>query len=55
MTTHFITCEVTPESTPQAIKEKVEKTLAQHGQPLRWAITEANGQTLKVEAVITKT
>lgn len=54
MTTHFITCEIEAQSTPQALKEKVEKTLAEHGTPLRWAITKANGQTMQVEAVVTK-
>lgn len=64
MTTHFITAEVEINENQDAIAKNliadVEQQLAQHGQPLRWAITEVNTeastgkQTATVEAVVTR-
>lgn len=55
MTLHFIEAEIDLTESPADLPRAVEAELAKRGEPLRWAITEANAdtQTAKVEAVVT--
>jgi len=55
MTTHFITAEIDLSDNPQALPQQVEAELEKRGEPLRWAITEVDGDAklAKVEAVVT--
>lgn len=55
MTTHFITAEIDLQETPLQLKQAIEAELAQHGEPLRWAVTRVDAVTQKaaVEAVVT--
>ncbi|MEM8640762.1 MAG: hypothetical protein AAGG51_18375 [Cyanobacteria bacterium P01_G01_bin.54] len=56
MTTHFITAEVDLQSTPITLQKAIETELAQHGEPLRWAVTtvDSDAQTAQVEAIVTR-
>ncbi len=55
MTTHFITAEIDLQATPNELQQAIEAELAQHGEPLRWAVTqvEPETQTAQVEAIVT--
>ncbi len=53
MTTHFITAEIDLNQNQENLVEAIETTLSEQGEPLRWAITEVDNQTAKVEAVVT--
>jgi len=55
MTTHFIAAELDLQETPLQLKRAIEAELAQHGEPLRWAVTRVDAATQKVavEAVVT--
>ncbi|MFN5515757.1 MAG: hypothetical protein ACK5CA_13725 [Cyanobacteriota bacterium] len=56
MTTHFITAEIPLQETPEALRQRIEATLGQQGEPLRWAIAELDleKQTATLEAVVTR-
>lgn len=56
MKTHFITTEITLQTTPAAIQQQIQMELEKYGNPLRWAITRVNleQQTLTVEAIVTQ-
>ncbi len=55
MTIHFIEAEIDLHSAPLSLNQKVEEVLADHGEPLRWALTRVDSQTQTVhlEAVVT--
>jgi hypothetical protein len=55
MTTHFITAEINLQENPLRLKQEIETTLKQQGDPLRWAIASVDQekQTAKVEAIVT--
>jgi hypothetical protein len=53
MQTQFICLDVFLVPDPIALIQQVETQLSQTGQPLRWAITEVNGDRASIEAVIT--
>ncbi len=55
MTTHFIEAEVDLTATPSTLQQEIETELAKRGKPLRWAITNVDQQTEKVqlEAIVT--
>ncbi len=55
MTTHFITAEIDLEATPAKLQSAIETELQKRGEPLRWAVTEVDGdrQKVSVEAVVT--
>ncbi len=56
MTTHFITAEVAINENQEQLVNAIQTELEQHGQPLRWAVTQVNQatQTAYVEAVVTR-
>lgn len=54
MTTHFITAEVELVTDQENLVETIQTAIATQGTPLRWAITEVEGETAKIEAVVTK-
>lgn len=64
MTTHFIEAEIEINETKEAIAKTIEQALAQHGEPLRWAIaavdskvdmaTNVTIRTAHVEAIVTR-
>ncbi len=55
MTTHFITAEIELQDSTADLQREIATTLAHHGEPLRWAVTDVNAeqQTVVVEAVVT--
>lgn len=53
MTTHFITAEIDLQESSLTLSQDIETRLHQEGDPVRWAITEVEGQTAHVEAVVT--
>jgi ribosomal protein S6 len=55
MTTHFITAEIDLQESPAALQKEIEAELQKRGEPLRWAVTEVDGDRQKaiVEAVVT--
>jgi hypothetical protein len=55
MTTHFITAEINLQENPLRLKQEIEATLKQQGDPLRWAIASVDQekQTAKIEAIVT--
>ncbi|GBF78875.1 hypothetical protein [Aphanothece sacrum] len=55
MTTHFITAEIDLLENPLKLQQVIEAQLQQKGQPLRWAITQVDQDTQKVqiEAIVT--
>ncbi|MEM1425266.1 MAG: hypothetical protein AAGF75_01750 [Cyanobacteria bacterium P01_H01_bin.130] len=55
MTLHFIEAEIDLTESPADLPRAVEAELEKRGEPLRWAIVEADAesQTAKVEAVVT--
>ncbi len=55
MTTHFITAEIELQESTEDLQREITATLAQHGEPLRWAVTDVDTeqQTVVVEAVVT--
>ncbi len=55
MTTHFITAELDLQDSTEDLQREITATLAEHGEPLRWAVTDVNPeqQTVVVEAVVT--
>jgi C4-type Zn-finger protein len=55
LATHFITLEMNLATHGEDLVTAIEATLAQQGEPLRWAITQVNQdtQTATVEAVVT--
>ncbi|MBF2025374.1 MAG: hypothetical protein IGS48_01225 [Oscillatoriales cyanobacterium C42_A2020_001] len=57
MTTHFISAEVTLAESPIEMQQAIATELKKRGEPLRWAVTEVNGeqQTAVVEAIVTTT
>ena len=54
MTTHFITAEIDVEASSADLHTKIDETLRQQGEPLRWAVTEVKDQKATVEAVVLK-
>ncbi|USR91315.1 hypothetical protein NEA10_00805 [Phormidium yuhuli AB48] len=56
MTTHFISAEFDANESPQQLQREIEAELEKRGEPLRWAVTEANPETgkVQVEAVVTR-
>ena len=54
MQTAFVTSEVELAATPSLLREAIETTLRQHGEPLRWAIVavDLQRQTVAIEAVV---
>jgi len=56
MTTHLIEAEIDLTQTPVTLQQDIETELAKRGKPLRWAITQADPQTQKVqvEAIVTQ-
>ena len=54
--TQFITTEVALQKSPSDLKRTIEAELQQHGDPLRWAITNVNVAKQKaiVEAIVTR-
>jgi hypothetical protein len=57
MTTHFISAEIDLQSSPVELQQEINKELAKHGEPLRWAVTKVDleQQTASVEAIVTQT
>ena len=55
MTLHFIEAEIDLTESPADLPRAVEAELEKRGEPLRWAVTEADpeSQTVTVEAVVT--
>lgn len=53
MTTHFITAEIDLQESPLTLSQDVEARLRQEGEPVRWAITQVEGQKACIEAVVT--
>ena len=55
MTTHFITAEIDLQESPVELNQAIEAELQKRGEPLRWAVTDVNEETQKVqvEAVVT--
>jgi hypothetical protein len=55
MTTHFITAEIDLQETPAQLHKEIEAELQQHGEALRWAVTDVDVERQKatVEAVVT--
>ena len=55
MTTHFITAEIDCQESPQELQNAIASELQKRGEPLRWAVTEADDRARKVrvEAVVT--
>lgn len=56
MTTHFVTAEITLRESPAAMRQAIEAELHEHGEPLRWAVTEVKVTEQKaiVEAIVTR-
>lgn len=56
MTTHFISAEFDVNESPQQLQREIEAELETRGEPLRWAVTDANQETgkVQVEAVVTR-
>lgn len=56
MTTHFISAEFDANESPQQLQREIEAELEKRGEPLRWAVTDANLDTgkVQVEAVVTR-
>lgn len=52
MTTHFIAAEIDLEAIDADLQANIEAKLREQGEPLRWAVTEVNAHTAKVEAVV---
>lgn len=55
MTTHFIEAEIDLTADPADLPQAIERELRQRGEPLRWAVTEADAdrRTARVEAIVT--
>lgn len=53
MTTHFITAEIDLQESPLTLPQDIEARLRQEGEPVRWAVTQVEGQKAHVEAVVT--
>ncbi|HEY9689139.1 MAG TPA: hypothetical protein V6D46_04035 [Coleofasciculaceae cyanobacterium] len=53
MTTHFIEVEIDLNESPIALPQAIEAALQQHGEPLRWAVTQQTGNQATVEAIVT--
>lgn len=55
MTTHFISAEINRQETPAKLQQEIEKELEKRGEPLRWAVTNVDTETEKVqvEAIVT--
>jgi hypothetical protein len=56
MTTHFIEAEIDLTESPKELHQNIESELQKRGEPLRWAVTEADAdeQKVRVEAVVTR-
>ena len=54
MTTDFITIELAIQSSVRELHQTIEQELRIFGEPLRWAITRVNSQTVEIEAVVTR-
>lgn len=56
MTTHFITAEIDLQENPLALQQEIEAELQKRGEPLRWAVTNVDGdaQKVRVEAIVTR-
>jgi hypothetical protein len=55
MFTHFLTLEL-DWLPPAQLQDAILSELSRYGEPLRWAVVEANrGETIQVEAVVTTT
>lgn len=52
MTTDFITIELPLQGSIRALHRAIDQELRTFGEPLRWAITQVNLQTVEVEAVV---
>ncbi|MCU0552086.1 MAG: hypothetical protein MUC48_22345 [Leptolyngbya sp. Prado105] len=52
MTTEFITLDL-PLAPVRELHQLIEQELRQFGEPLRWAITRIDSQTVEIEAVVT--
>lgn len=55
MKTEFLSLSVPLQSSPVRLRDTIELTLRQVGEPLRWAVTSVDqqAQTAQVEAVVT--
>ncbi|MGF1517139.1 MAG: hypothetical protein ACFCVB_04955 [Nodosilinea sp.] len=53
LSTHFITIDISLGGAGEDLVAAIEAALAEHGEPLRWAITQVSSQTATVEAVVT--
>ena len=53
MITQFITLEIPLQPTPLATQQAIEAELQKHGDPLRWALTQVQGQLATIEAIVT--
>jgi len=54
MTTHFISAEFDANESPKQLQREIEAELEKRGEPLRWAVTDANPDKVQVEAVVTR-
>ncbi|MCC5898463.1 MAG: hypothetical protein JJU32_11185 [Phormidium sp. BM_Day4_Bin.17] len=56
MTTHFISAEFDANESPKQLQREIEAELEKRGEPLRWAVTDTNPETgkVQVEAVVTR-
>ncbi|MBD1822008.1 hypothetical protein H6F51_05785 [Cyanobacteria bacterium FACHB-DQ100] len=54
MITDFITIELTLPGSVGELHHSIEQQLRAFGEPLRWAITRVNSQTVEIEAVVTR-
>ncbi|MBW4440572.1 MAG: hypothetical protein KME10_04910 [Plectolyngbya sp. WJT66-NPBG17] len=54
MITDFITIEIEIKDSVRELHQAIEQELQAFGEPLRWAITRVNSQTVEVEAVVTR-
>ncbi len=55
MTIHFITAEIDLQETPAQLHQVIEAELREHGEALRWAVTDVDVERQKatIEAVVT--
>lgn len=53
MITDFITIEL-PLAPVRELHQLIEQELRQFGEPLRWAITQIDANTVEIEAVVTR-
>lgn len=54
MITDFITIEIQIQESVRELHQAIEQELRAFGEPLRWAITRVDSQTVAIEAVVTR-